>query len=60
MQSFTSKLNVWQEVSSIEALNTPKNPHLAYPTAQEDSKNNTPQETWFELLQYPAESTPTK
>jgi hypothetical protein len=58
MQSFTQKLNVWQEVSTIEALNASKN--LAYPTTpQEDNKNNqASQETWFELLQYPTENEP--
>lgn len=56
MQSFTTKLNVWQEVNIIEALNTPKK--LAYSTAQDESKSQTSQETWFDVLQYPAENEP--
>ena len=58
MQSFTQKLNVWQEVNTIEALNTPQN--LAYPlTPQENNENNqASQETWFEILQYPVENEP--
>jgi hypothetical protein len=52
MQSFTQKLNVWQEVNILE--------NLAYPQKTQEIKNENqaPQETWFELLQYPNETEP--
>ena len=57
MKSFNSKLNVWQEVNTIEALNSTEK--LACPVlSTEDEKNQVPKETWFELLQYPTDYEP--
>ncbi len=49
MQSFHRKLNIWQEVRSIESSSQPKEAKLA------QEENQVPQETWFQLLQYPAQ-----
>ena len=51
MQSMTTKLNIWQEVHTIEPLSQP------LPTQpQTAEKNQAPQETWFQLLQYPTQT----
>lgn len=48
MQTFPTKLNIWQEVHVIESNNQAK-----IPNTPQDENNQAPQETWFQLLQYP-------
>lgn len=53
MPSLITKLNIWQEARAVEPTILP----LPAQPKQEDY-NQAPQETWFQLLQYPVIASP--